>query len=257
MTLVWADQGVVMSVGSLSNARPFAQRLSGYLQDADYRVASSEADREAIFRLRYRAYLREGAIEPNPQQRFTDSYDDMDNCWMFGIHLDDRLVSSIRFHVISPEQPRGPAYDVFPDIIRPMIQDGQTVVDPTRLVVDRAMTELYPELPYVTIRAAFMAAEYYEAEYMLATVRKEHQAFYRRFFGFKQLCEPRPYPTLLKPISLLAANMPLQRDTVVERYPIFLSSYTERRMLFEQPRVDVDMMETEFPLPAMQRIVNG
>lgn len=246
-----------MSVGSMSSTRPFAQRLSGYLQDADYRVASTEADREAIFRLRYHAYLREEAIEPNARQRFTDSYDEMENCWMFGIHLDGRLVSSIRFHVISPEAPRGPAYDVFPDIVRPMIQAGQTVVDPTRLVVERAMTELYPELPFVTIRAAFMAAEYYEAEYMLATVRKEHQAFYRRFFGFKQMCEPRPYPTLLKPISLLAANMPLQRDTVVERYPIFLSSFTERRMLFEQARIEADAVEMELPVSAMRRIVNG
>lgn len=244
-----------MSVGSLSSARPFAQRLNGYLQDADYRVASGRADREAIYSLRYHAYLRERAIDPNADERFTDSYDQMENCWLFGIHLDDRLVSSIRFHVISPEKPMGPAYDVFPDIVRPIIQAGQTVIDPTRLVVDRAMTELYPELPYVTIRAAFMAAEYYEAEYMLATVRKEHQAFYRRFFGFEQLCEPRPYPTLLKPISLLAANMPLQRDTVVGRYPIFLSSYTERRMLFEQVRVDTDM--ADMPAAMIPRIVNG
>ena len=96
------------------------------------------------------------------------------------------------------------------------------------------MTELYPELPYVTIRAAFMAAEYFGAEYMLATVRQEHQAFYKKLFGFQALCEPRPYPSLLKPISLLAANMPLQRDGVVRKFPILLSSYTERRMLFQQ-----------------------
>lgn len=244
--------GLVMSVGVSSNNRPFAQRLNGYLQDADYRVASRQEDRDAIFRLRYDAYLRENAIEENAKRRFTDAYDQMENCWLFGIHLDDRLVSSIRFHVISPEAPMGPAYDVFPDIVRPMVRAGQTVVDPTRLVVDRAMTELYPELPYVTIRAAFMAAEYFEAEYMLATVRREHQAFYKRFFGFEQLCEPRPYPTLLKPISLLAANMPRQRDTVVARYPIFLSSFTERRMLFEQTRIDDDLLETLVP-----HIVNG
>ncbi len=157
------------------------------MQDADYRVASQQEDRDAIFQLRYEAYRRENAIAENARRRFTDDYDQMDNCWLFGIHLDDRLVSSIRFHVISPDAPKGPAYDVFPDIVRPMIRAGQTIVDPTRLVVDRAMTELYPELPYVTIRAAFMAAEYFEAEYMLATVRREHQAFYKRFFGFETI----------------------------------------------------------------------
>lgn len=226
--------GVSMSVEIVQSNRPFAQKLSGYLQDTDYRVASSRADREELYKLRYRCYVREGTIPENAEKRFTDDYDLMDNCWLFGVHLHGQLVSSIRFHVISPESPKGPAYDVFPDIVRPMVEQGMCVIDPTRLVVDKKMSALYPELPYVTIRAAFMAAEYYEAEYMLATVRKEHQAFYRRFFGFEKMCEPRPYPALLKQISLLAANMPQKRDTVVGKYPLFLSSYTERRMLFEQ-----------------------
>lgn len=230
--------------------QPFTERLTGYLQDADYRVASSQTEREALFNLRYTCYRREETIAENPQRSFSDDYDKMDNCWLFGVYLDEMLVSSIRFHIISPSAPRGPAYDVFPDIVRPMIAAGQTVVDPTRLVVDRNMTEIYPELPYVTIRAAFMAAEFFEAEYMLATVRKEHQAFYKRLFGFKELCAPRPYPMLLKPISLLAANMPLQRDTVVSKYPIFLSSYTERRMLFEQENQPGNLGEKYLPLVA-------
>ncbi len=219
---------------SNDNGRPFTERLNGYLQDADYRVASNSEEREALFKLRYNSYRRENTIAENPKGSFSDDYDQMENCWLFGVYLDERLVSSIRFHIISPEMPKGPAYDVFPDIVRPMIAAGQTIVDPTRLVVDRKMTELYPELPYVTIRSAFMAAEYFEAEYMLATVRKEHQSFYKRLFGFKEICPPRPYPMLLKPISLLAANMPLQRDKVVSKYPVFLSSFTERRMLFQQ-----------------------
>ncbi|MCB1385483.1 MAG: hypothetical protein KDJ80_06040 [Nitratireductor sp.] len=217
----------------MRSEQPFSQRLTGYLQNVDYRAAFEPAEREALFRLRYRCYRREETIKANLEERFSDAYDEMDNCWLFGIYLDDQLVSSIRFHVISPSAKRGPAYDVFPDIIPRMIDNGLTVIDPTRLVVERRMTELYPELPYVTIRAAFMAAEYYEAEYMLATVRREHQAFYMRYFGFEKLCDPRPYPSLLKPISLLAANMPEKRDQVVDRFPIFHSSFTERRMLFE------------------------
>jgi hypothetical protein len=219
---------------SVVSKQPFVERLSGYLQDADYRVASSKQDRDVLYQLRYKAYRRENTILENAEERFSDDYDLMDNCWLFGVHLNGRLASSIRFHIISPDSPKGPAYDVFPDIVRPMVSAGQTIVDPTRLVVDRPMTELYPELPYVTIRAAFMAAEYFQAEYMLATVRQEHQAFYKKLFGFQALCEPRPYPSLLKPISLLAANMPRQRNNVVDKFPIFLSSFTERRMLFQQ-----------------------
>lgn len=241
-----------MSISNLSDIvkkQPFAERLNGYLQDADYRVASNFEERDSLFKLRYDCYRRENTISENSSRRFSDDYDLMSNCWLFGVYLNDRLVSSIRFHIISPDTPMGPAYDVFPDIVRPMIAAGQTVVDPTRLVVDRRMTEYYPELPYVTIRAAFMAAEYFEAEYMLATVRKEHQAFYKRLFGFSELCPPRPYPMLLKPISLLAANMPLQRDSVVSKYPVFLSSFTERRMLFEQANQPMAMPVKDDFLP--------
>ena len=240
-----------MTSTNVLSKQPFVERLSGYLQDADYRVASSKQDRDTLYQLRYKAYRREDTILENAEKRFSDDYDLMDNCWLFGVHHNGRLVSSIRFHIISPQHPKGPAYDVFPDIVRPMISAGKTIVDPTRLVVDRPMTEFYPELAYVTIRAAFMAAEYFEAEYMLATVRQEHQAFYKKLFGFKALCEPRPYPSLLKPISLLAANMPTQRDSVVTKFPIFLSSFTERRMLFQQNNQALD--EPEYFLYA----VNG
>lgn len=230
-----------MSVGIEGRERSFSRRLSDYLQDVDYRVAATDAEREAIYRLRYQCYLKEEAILPNRSQRFKDDYDDFGNCWIFGIHMGDRLVSSIRFHVLSPETPAGPASDVFPDIVRPMIENGLTVIDPTRLVVDHEMSRQYPELAYVTMRIACMASEHFEAAFCLATVRAEHQAFYRRIFNFVPVCEPRPYPTLLKPISLLAGDMAKVRDEVAERYPIFASSFTERRMLFEQPKSEKEL----------------
>lgn len=244
-----------MSVGGLAAKRSFSEKLAGYLQDADYRIAATTSERNRIFQLRYRCYLRESAILPNLRERFEDTYDRMDNCWLFGIHMDGELVSSIRFHVTSPQAPYGPALDVFPDVVRPMIEKGLTVIDPTRLVVDTEAAKHYPELAYVTMRVACMASEYFEAAYCLATVRAEHQAFYRRIFGFRKMCEPRPYPTLLKPISLLAGDMALVRDVVAERYPIFVSSFTERRMLFEQPKSEAELLQEQerfFP-----RAVNG
>lgn len=45
-----------------STGSDFAHKLLKYLQEADYRVAESKEDRDAIFKLRYDAYMREGAI---------------------------------------------------------------------------------------------------------------------------------------------------------------------------------------------------
>lgn len=225
-----------MRVETKQSQKSFAHKLSDYLQDADYKIAATKKDRDEIYSLRYECYLKEKAIRENSERKFTDDYDELDNCWVFGIHVDGKLTSSIRFHQISPSKPYGPAMDVFPDIVRPMIAQGMTIIDPTRLVVDQSASKLHPELPFATMRVACMASEYFNANYCLATVRSEHQAFYRRVFDFKPLCKPRPYPTLLKPIALLAGDMKAVRDKVAERYPVFVSSFTERRMLFEQPK---------------------
>jgi len=218
------------------NGSTFATKLLAYLQQADYKVAFSKKDREEIFRLRYQAYLAEGAINTNSSCMFNDVYDDFENCWIFGVHLNGNLASSIRCHVISPDTRKGPALDVFPDIVGPMIEAGQTVVDPTRFVVDAHHAQAFPEMPFLTLRVACMVYDYYEADYCLATVRKEHAAFYRRVFNAEILCDPRPYPTLRDHICLLRTNVSSFRSKLLRRYPIFESSLTERRMIFEQQR---------------------
>ncbi len=74
----------------------------------------------------------------------------------------------------------------------------------------------------------------FNADIGTATVRAEHQAFYRRVFMHKVLCPPRPYPTLTKPLSLMAVDFHAKREKVFQRYPIFRSTFFERRMLFER-----------------------
>ena len=217
-----------------NGAQNFAHKLLGYLQEADYRLATSREDRHDVYKMRYDAYLREGAIEENNTGLFHDDYDDMENCWIFSISIDGKPISSIRLHVISKQCRKGPALDVFPDIVSPMIESGKVLIDPTRFVADEEATQEYPELPYLTLRAACMASEYFEADYCLATVRREHAAFYKRVFRSQLLCEPRPYPTLTKPICLMKADVSEIRDKLMRRYPIFESSLTERRMIFEQ-----------------------
>jgi hypothetical protein len=236
------------------NGSSFATKLTGYLQKVDYRVAFTKEDRERIFRQRYASYLNEGAIDPNPTGMFHDPYDDFENCWLFGIYIDDELIGSIRLHVISPESRKGPAYDVFPDIVGPMIDQGMTLIDPTRFAAEVCSTKKYPELPYVVLRAGYMAYEYFNADYALATVRKEHAAFYKRIFNAEYMCEPRPYPLLKSTICLLRGNVKDTREELFRRYPIFDSSFTERRMIFEQPTIQ-PYRENETFVPSL--VSNG
>lgn len=213
-------------------ARSLSDRVLGLLERVDYRRADTAEDRDAIYRLRYAAYLREGAIVPNASERYCDALDEADNVWTFGVYVDGELASSIRLHVATRQSPVLPALNVFGDLLLPEIAAGKTIIDPTRFVADRAASRRYPELCYVTTRLAVLASEYFNTSLLLATVRAEHQAFYRRVFGHRLICEPRHYPSLTKPISLMALDYGMARERLVARNPFFRSTMFERRMLF-------------------------
>ena len=169
--------------------------------------------------------------------------DGLANTYIFGVYVKGELASSIRLHVATPQHPELPALNVFPDLLSPEIAAGKVMVDPTRFVADRQASRRYPELCYVTTRLAWLASEYFSADLLLATVRAEHQAFYRRVFGHKVICDPRHYPSLTKPISLMALDYPLNRRRVLQRYPFFRSTYFERRMLFAPSSPSVALPE--------------
>src|ERR1700712_3844292 len=219
------------------------------LDNVDYRLAETLEQKEEMYRLRYRAYLREGAILPNADERVTDKFDNSPWSWIFGVYIHGELCSSIRGSVAPPQHPTSPSVEVFPDILRPELARGRTLVDPTRFVADPEKARRYPELPYATVRLGYIAGVHFNAELGLATVRAEHQAFYRRIFLQQPLCEPRLFPGLLKPVGLMAAHYPTLREKVFARYPYLHSSAFERRMLFGrgQERTSAPLHLREFP----------
>ncbi len=221
------------------------------LNHVDYRLVESAADKEEIYRLRYRAYLHEGAILPQPDRRLADRFDDTPNSWTFSVYFDGELASSVRISVATPDMPLTPATDAFPDVLEPFLAAGKVIVDPNRFVADPLRERKMPELPYFTLRLAYVACEYFNADFGTATVRAEHQAFYRRVFMHKVLCPPRPYPTLTKPLSLMAVDFHGKRDKVFQRYPIFRSTFFERRMLFERRSEPSNGTIVRVPEPAM------
>jgi N-acyl-L-homoserine lactone synthetase len=213
----------------------FSDRLAQLLDRIEFRRADSGEQREAIFRLRYQAYTREGAISPNSSGMFSDHYDETDNAYLFGLYIDDELASSLRLHIASKQHPNFPSLEVFPDLLQPKLDAGKVLVDSTRFVADEALSRLHRGLPYATLRLCMLAAEHFHADDLLAAVRAEHQAFYRRAFNHRLICEPRPYPQLAKPISLMTVHYPTAAGQLYRRYPFFRSTFLERRMLFERP----------------------
>jgi N-acyl-L-homoserine lactone synthetase len=211
-----------------------AESVARLLARSDYRRADSEADKEAIYRLRYDAYVREGAISENSTRTFSDSFDNSDNAYLFGLYIDGELASSVRLHVADESTSDLPSLEVFPDYLQPKLDAGIVLVDSTRFVADEKFSREHRGLPYATLRICMLAAEYFGADEMPAPVRAEHQAFYRRAFEHRLVCEPRPYPQLAKPICLMTIHFPSAASRLYSRYPFFRSTLAERQTLFER-----------------------
>lgn len=234
---------VVEPIPSLS----FQKGVEELLQLVACLPIENSAEKEEVYRLRYEAYRRERALPAQAPVRFCDRFDEEANAKTFGVYVDGRLCSALRIHVVDRHTPEHPGLAVYPDHVLPRIAEGETLIDPTRFVADLEASRLHPKLPYATVRIAWMACEWFGADTLLATVRAEHQAFYRRLFGHEVLCAPRAYPTLTKPLSLMALAFPRHRDRVTSRYRFFESTPAERRSLFgswvKQPRSDAGLAD--------------
>ena len=228
-----------MAAEALLSKPSFSERLVDLLDDVEYRRADTPEDQEAIYRLRYRAYLKEGNIGPNTHERLHDVFDETPNSWNFGLYSHGRLASSIRISVASEDHGPSPATRFFPDILEPELEAGRVIVDPNRLVTDSALAREMPELAYLTVRLGYVAAWHFRADIVTATVRAEHQAFYKRVFGLKPDCLPRIVPPIEKPFCLMSFR-DKSMASIMNRYPCFRSSDSERAALFD--RVDATVL---------------
>lgn len=209
-------------------------RGSGLFDRVDYRPIETPEEKDSLYLMRYRAYLHGGLILPSDSHRVSDRYDDAPNAWTFGVYVDEELCSSLRLHVLTSERRMSYATELFGDVLHPRLDQGEVFIDPARFVADPEKAQRFPELPYVTLRLAYLACDHFNADTGLALVRAGHQAFYRRVFLHETIAEPRSFPNVLKKVALMASGFRTMREQVLTRFPIMKSSAFERRMLFER-----------------------
>ncbi len=210
-------------------------RGSGLFDRVDYRLLETPEERDSVYLLRYRAYLHGGLILPSELRRVSDGYDDAPNVWIFGVYIDGELCSSLRIHVLTSEWRMSYSTELYGDVLHRRLDRGEVFVDPARLAADPEKAKRYPELPYVTLRLAYLACDHFNADTGLAMVRPDHQPFYRRVFLHEPIAEPRAFPGWhTMKTSLMASDFRTLRERVLARFPIMRSSAFERRMLFDR-----------------------
>ena len=210
----------------------FALTLIDLLDRVEYRRVSVDEQFDPVYRLRYEAYRREDFIPINSQQITRDAYDEAENCFCFGVHIDGRLVSSIRLHITTPEQRTSPSRGIWPEVLNGILDKGGSYIDPSRFTADHDASLQFPALPYLTLRMAVMACEHFGATYCISSVRPEHAPFYKRVFGSEQLAGEGYWGELTFPVCLYASYIPVMYPRVIERYPFFNSTQQEREILF-------------------------
>lgn len=210
----------------------FSSNVLSLLERVEYRRCESGEDLEAIYRLRYKAYRRNGFLSESPSQMMSDELDDAPNCYRFGVFIDNELVSTVRIHHISRAEPYGPIMTVFDDVLRLRLSRGETFVNPTLLAADPDTRTPQRALPYLTLRLAVIANTYFNSTNCVCVIRQEHTAFYHRIFGSVQVGDARPYPPFTVPVMLYDSDCSINMERTLQRFPFFRSTAFERRMLF-------------------------
>jgi hypothetical protein len=211
----------------------FVNHVFALLDRAECRQVETSAEREAAFKLRYDAYRRENWIDASEsKQLFDPEYDQSSNGRVFGVFIDGVMASTIRIHVSHNENEILPSTGVFGDVILPQLRAGRGIVDSTRFATRIEYSRQYPELAYVTVRLTWLAVAHSHAHFHIATIRAEHQAFYRRVFGHDAWSGERDYPNVNCKIVCMGLDFSAHKDRVEARYPFFRSTPDERRKLF-------------------------
>ncbi len=213
----------------------FAGTLLDILDRVEYSRVRMDVTDNPVYRLRYEAYRREESVPFNDAGVVVDDLDTAPNGMCFGVHIDGELVSSLRLHRISAEQPYGASMKTHADVLTPLLARGETFIDPSRFTADYEASLAFPSLPFLTLRIAVLASVHFKADACLALVRPEHTAFYRRIFGSEGMSEPREYPGLAFPVQLFGAYVNTKLPNTLKRYPFFMSTEDERRQLFDRP----------------------
>src|SRR5262249_15586147 len=200
----------------------------------DYKRVYSREQREAIYHLRYKAYLREGAISACVSEIFSDAYDETDNAYLFGLFIEGYLASSLRLHVASKEQPYIPSLEIFPEYLLSKLDAGQVLIATTAFVADEELSKLYRTLPYATLRLCILAPDNFSAADLLVPTTVAQELFFVPAFFFRLFFRSRACSPFTKPVSLMSILFPSAARDLYRRYPFFRSTLHERRRLFER-----------------------
>lgn len=232
------------------NTGSFEDKVFSLLDRTEYRIIRTPEDFEEIGRLRKRAYDKKQVYTHKFEEPLIDEVDHDPASRTYGIYIDEILTASVRLHVLTPEHRVSPALDMFPSHLNPLLDQGLRFIDPSRFTVDLERARDLPGLPHVTLRPAVMATRYFDADYCLSCVKREHASFYRRTFRATAVAGPIRHPEMMVDAVLFASTRASFAD-ICDRYPFYSYMQQEAELLFGKPKADEPWPLTILPTARM------
>lgn len=205
--------------------RPALQLDSDSETNLSVFIAKTASERDELFRVRYEAYLDDGAINASQSGMFSDPYDKLYTSILFGVtDSHSNVVGSLRFSVQPPmsyaqQIPMScPELAIFPEELAALLRDDRPIASGSRFSVKPTYND-QKTVALLLLIAQAKAAKATGAKWGIATAKGGHINFYKRFLAMEPLCSPRRMPNLNYDYGLLVANLDKELDNALAIFP--------------------------------------
>lgn len=208
----------------------FARTVMELLDRTEYRRCVTAEDKEAVGRLRLKAYRADSMVS-RLIHSVHDPLDDAPNAHVFAVLVGGVPVGTLRINVITRECTDSFSMEECPGPVSEFLEFGPAI-EPARFAADPDHLGVFPHLPYVTLRLAGLAAMHFNAASVVILAREDHAPFYRRVYGAKLVAGPFQYKEMKAKGVLMRVPVAESWDGIIRRHPFFDGTNTEGRLLF-------------------------
>jgi hypothetical protein len=200
------------------------------MDEIEYRRAVSHEDMELIAQVRRSAY-EDAEIYASKDVSFIDELDFDPRVYVFGVYWRERMVATMRIHILSRDNPSSNSQHYFPAVLNPLVDQGLTFMDPTRFAILPGLDKAIPGLATIVLRLGLAGVRHFNCDFGLAMIKEGHGGFYRRVFNYTQMTPMQNFPTF-KPKYALYSTSRSHIDTVCFNYPVLDGLTKEAGLLF-------------------------
>lgn len=160
----------------------------------EYRVASTQAEREAAFRLLYGAYRRAELAVPNRHGLRVTPYHLLPTTNIFVARYGCNVISTVT--LVEDGRLGLPMEEIYGQEVTALRQQGLYLAEVTSLADRRR--DLHRFLPVFTrvSRLLVQFARNQRVDRLLITVHPRHSRFYQNYMAFEPIASPRDYPSV-------------------------------------------------------------